>query len=132
MLAPHLERTLQACRQPGEYLLLEDTTLLDFSAHGAAEGLGYIGNGGRGFDLHSTLAVRVENWTLEQRPEGTVLGLLAQQCAAPRPVPEGEKRRDCLRRRRKSQRWAQGLKSAGRSAGGMSVDLRGGSGIGLL
>ena len=28
VLAPHLERTRQACRQPGEYLLIEDTTLL--------------------------------------------------------------------------------------------------------
>jgi hypothetical protein len=32
VLGPHLERTPQACRQPGEYLLMEDTTPLDFSA----------------------------------------------------------------------------------------------------
>jgi len=114
VLAPHLERTRQACRQAGEYLLLEDTTLLDFSLHGAAQGLGYIGNGGRGFELHSTLAVQVEHWTLEQRPQGTLVGLFAQQCAAPRPAPKGEKRRQCLRRPRRSQRWAQGLKEAGR------------------
>ena len=114
VLAPHLERTRQACRQPGEYLLLEDTTLLDFTAHNAAQGLGYIGDGGRGFALHSTLAVRVENWTLEQRPEGTVLGLFAQQCARPRLAPAGETRRQLLQRRRQSQRWTQGLKEAGR------------------
>jgi hypothetical protein len=114
VLAPHLERTRQACRQPGEYLLLEDTTLLDFTAHHRAQGLGYIGDGGRGFALHSTLAVRVENWTLEQRPEGTVLGLLAQQCATPRLAPVGETRQQLLQRRRQSQRWTQGLKEAGR------------------
>src|SRR5262245_23733027 len=29
----HLERTRQDCSQPGEYLLIEDTTLLDYSHH---------------------------------------------------------------------------------------------------
>ena len=56
VVAPHMERTRQACRQPGEYLLIEDTTLLDYSQHGATEGLGVIGDGGgRGFELHSAL-----------------------------------------------------------------------------
>src|SRR6266850_7540535 len=59
ILAPHLERTRQACRQAGEYLLIEDTTLLDYSDHPATEDLATIGNGaGRGFELHSALAVR--------------------------------------------------------------------------
>src|SRR5437899_3802719 len=35
VIAAHLERTRNECRQPGEYLLLEDTTLLDYSAHRA-------------------------------------------------------------------------------------------------
>src|SRR5580692_9341896 len=60
VLAPHLERTRQACRQPGEYLIIEDTTCLDYSRHAATQNLGVIGDGGgRGFDLHSALAVRV-------------------------------------------------------------------------
>jgi len=78
ILAPRLERTRRACRQPGEYLLLEDTTLLDYTRHWSTENLGVIGDGGgRGFELRSTLAVRVEAWTLEQRPEGLVVGLFA-------------------------------------------------------
>lgn len=114
IVAPHMERTRQACRQPGEYLLIEDTTLLDYSAHPATEELGYIGNGvGRGFELHSTLAVRVENWTLEQRPEGAVVGLFHQQCHSPRPSPKGESRAQRLSRSRKSQRWAAAVKAAG-------------------
>jgi len=114
ILAPHLERTRQACGQPGEYLLIEDTTLLDYSAHPAAPELGVIGNGGgRGFELHSALAVRVETWTLEQRPEGMVVGLFDQQCRRPRPAPAGETRAQCQSRPRKSQTWAAGLKSAG-------------------
>ena len=76
ILAPHLERTREACRQPGEYLIIEDTTQLDYSGRPDTEGLGVIGDGGgRGFELHSALAVRVESWTLAQRPEGTVTGL---------------------------------------------------------
>jgi hypothetical protein len=112
--APHLERTRQSCRQPGEYLLIEDTTLLDYSDHGAIEDLGIIGDGTRrGFELHSTLAVRVENWTLEQRPEGVVMGLFNQQCSSPRPAPPQESRSQRLSRSRKSQRWAAAIRSGG-------------------
>jgi hypothetical protein len=114
ILTPHWERTRAACREMGEYLLIEDTTLLDYTAHPAARNLGRIGNGGgRGFELHSTLAVQVTGWTLEQRPEGLLVGLLGQDCATPRPAPAGEARRQRLSRPRKSQRWAATLKAAG-------------------
>jgi hypothetical protein len=115
ILAPHLERTQAACRQPGEYLIIEDTTLLDYSRHPATLELGRIGDGnGRGFELHSALAVRVEAWNLDQRPEGTVMGLFGQRCASPRPAPGGETRAQRLGRPRKSQRWAEAFKLAGR------------------
>ncbi len=114
ILAPHRERTHAASRAPGEYLLIEDTTLLDYSLHPAAQELGCIGDGqGRGFELHSTLAVRIEGWTLEQRPEGVVVGLLGQRCDRPRPRPPGETEAARWRRPRKSQRWAAVLKVAG-------------------
>ena len=114
VLSPHLERTRLACREPGEYLIIEDTSNLDFSAHWATEGLGVIGDGnGRGFELHSALAVRVEAWTLEQRPEGRVVGLFDQQCRRPRPAPKGESRRERLQRPRKSNWWAQAFESMG-------------------
>ncbi len=115
VIAPHLERTRQACRQPGEYLLIEDTTSLDFSQHRKTEDLGVIGDGGgRGFDLHSALALRVEGWTSEHRPLGTLVGLFDQQCRTPRPAPKGERRVELLKRPRKSLLWAAGIKSAGR------------------
>ena len=115
VMAPHLERTREACRQPGEYLLIEDTTLLDFSGHGATEGLGMIGDGeGRGFELHSAMAVRVESWTLEQRPQGVAIGLFDQACRIPQARPPGETRGQRLSRARKSQSWAAGIKQAGR------------------
>jgi hypothetical protein len=119
VVAPHLERTRKACRQPGEYLLIEDTTDLDYSGHWATQDLGTIGNGGgRGFELHSALAVRIQSWTLEQRPEGTVVGLFDQQIRAPQPAPGGESRRERLSRPRKSQRWAAGLRFAGAAPSG--------------
>jgi len=115
VLAPHLARTRTACRQPGQYLLIEDTTVLDYSRHRATTGLGVIGNGaGRGLELHSALAVRIEAWSLAQRPEGTLLGLFGQQCRRPQPAPKGETRRACLSRPRKSQTWAAALPEAGR------------------
>lgn len=115
VLAPHLARTRAACRLPGQYLLIEDTTVLDYTRRRAATGLGVIGNGeGRGLDLHSALAVRIETWSLAQRPEGTLLGLLGQQCRRPQPAPPGETRRACLSRPRKSQTWASALTETGR------------------
>jgi hypothetical protein len=118
ILAPHWERTRAACREAGEYLLIEDTTELDYTGHGATQELGFIGDGrGRGLLLHSTLAVRVEVWTLEQRPEGSVLGLMGQQCWTRRGTP-GKKQRETWRERvsrpRESQRWAKVLEEVGR------------------
>lgn len=115
VIAPHCGRTLQACRQPGEYLIIEDTTLLDFSMRPACEDLGVIGDGqGRGFELHSTLAVRIEDWNLEHRPEGTLMGLLHQQCRTPRPAPKGETRGQRLSRPRRSDKWAESIQRVGR------------------
>ena len=114
VIEPHLERVRAACRQPGEYLLIEDTTSLDFSKHFHTEDLGVIGDGsGRGFDLHSALALRVEGWTADNRPQGVLVGLFDQQCRAPRPAPKGETRTQLMKRPRKTQVWAMGVKSAG-------------------
>ena len=114
ILAPHLARTRAACGEPGEYLLIEDTTLLDYSGGPAAAELGCIGDGrGRGFELHTNLAVRVEGWTLAQRPEGVLVGLLGQRCDRPRPRPAGETEAQRWQRPRKSERWAAALQAAG-------------------
>jgi Transposase DNA-binding/Transposase Tn5 dimerisation domain len=114
VLRPHLERTRQRCQEPGEYLIIEDSTELDFSRHRKTQDLGMIGNGsGRGFELHSGLAVRVESWTLEQRPEGQLLGLFDQRCRRPGPAPEGESRTARLKRPRKSNWWADAFRWVG-------------------
>lgn len=117
ILTPHWNHTRQECRQAGEYLLIEDTTELDYTGHAATEGLGYIGDGcGRGMYLHSTLAVRVEGWNLDQEPEGTLAGLWGQQCWARKGRP-GTKKLENWRQRanrpRESQRWAKMLEETG-------------------
>jgi hypothetical protein len=112
---PHRQRTLEACRQPGEYLLIEDTTELDYSSHPHTAQLGFIGNGGgRGLWLHSTLAVRIEAWDLNQKPEGIALGLLDQKSWI--RTQKGLRHqgwRQRMTRRRESDRWAKALGQLG-------------------
>lgn len=116
IMAPHFARTRAEMTVPGEYLLIEDTTGLDYSSHPMTHDLGSIGNGqGRGFWLHSTLTFRVAAWDLNQRPEGMVVGLLAQQCWRRRsPL---KKKRETWRQRtsrtRESQRWAAAVDECG-------------------
>ena len=116
---PHWERTRVACREPGEYLIIEDTTNLDYSHHPAAQDLGPIGDGsGRGFELHSALAVRVEAWTLEQRPEGTVVGLFGQRCSRPRRTASPSSARRYARGR-KTECWAAAFQDSGAPPAGV-------------
>jgi len=114
ILEPHWERTRQSCTEPGEYLFIEDTSDLDYSSHTACQGLGQIGNEyGRGLWLHSTLAVRVSAWDLNQCPQTQVVGLAAQKCwARPESKRAGKKEgwRKRLQRSRESQRWAEALR----------------------
>ena len=118
--ASHRQRTLESCRQAGEYLLIEDTTELDYSSHRRTEQLGFIGDGrGRGILLHSTLAVRVEAWNLDQKPEGIALGLLEQQSWI--RTQSGLRRqnwRQRMSRRRESERWGRVLDQLGRPGPG--------------
>jgi transposase-like protein/transposase Tn5 family protein len=113
ILAPHLARTRQSCAAPGEYLLIEDTTLLDYSTHRATRGLGRIGNDrGAGLLLHTTLAARVEEWDEQERPQAQVLGLAGQECWArqgPSRRAQKERWRQRVARPRESQRWGRVL-----------------------
>lgn len=111
--AGHRERTQAACGEPGEYLLVEDTTALDYTTHYAAQGLGRIGNdGGRGLHLHSTLALRVNAWDEHHVPLVSLVGVFALQCWA-RTMPTlgrgTEKKARRLGRKRESARWAAPL-----------------------
>jgi hypothetical protein len=107
---PHQQRTREACGQAGEYLLIEDTTSLDYTSHEATKGLGRIGDDhGRGLNLHSNLALRIEGWQ-EHGPRCSVLGFFHQKCWARTMESIGfgkERKRRRLRRARESQRWGE-------------------------
>jgi hypothetical protein len=113
--SPHWQQTRHQCQQPGQYLLIEDTSELDFTDHPALEDMGPIGDGhGRGLLLHSTLAVRIEGWDSQDRPQGLAVGLLGQQCWGRTLVrPKNETRRQLMSRSRESQRWAAVLEEGG-------------------
>ena len=114
ILGPHYERTVKACGEPGEYLIVEDTTTLDFTTHRAVQGMGPVGDEwSLGLLAHSTLALRVEAWDLEQQPEVTVMGLIDQHCwvRPPERLNKKKSRRLILNRPRESQRWAQILET---------------------
>jgi hypothetical protein len=111
----HRQRTLEMCQQPGEYLLIEDTTELDYSSHPRTEQLGFIGNGrGRGLLVHSTLAVGVQAWDLEQKPEGIAIGLLDQKSwIRTQTGLRKQPWRQRMSRPRESDRWAKVLDQIG-------------------
>jgi hypothetical protein len=83
MQSGHRALVLDAMRQPGVSLLLEDTTELSWSGKHAMAGLGPIGNsaaGLQGFFLHTVLSVRwpdAPQDTSKRRPV-EVLGIGAQ------------------------------------------------------
>jgi hypothetical protein len=115
ILRPHLKATRRACREAGMYLLIEDTTDLDFTRKAASiQGLGYIGNGGgRGLFTHTTLAVQVEDWKDTGEPVLRVAGLFDQVCWARKETGRTarESRSDRWKRPRESARWAQAFEA---------------------
>ena len=109
ILAPHFEKTHDSCRKNGVYLIIEDTTNLDFTARTGIKGLGFIGDSrGQGLCVHSSLALQVEGWSAEEEPLVIILGLFGQSWWAREGEPKRgtESRGERLQRPRESQRWA--------------------------
>lgn len=103
----HWELTRREAGGHQRVLLVQDTSCLDFSRHHAAEGLGPIGdNKGRGFMVHSTLAVNPAG-------SGEVLGLAYQMLFCRQPTPEQETRTERRRRDRESEIWRTSMREVG-------------------
>jgi hypothetical protein len=111
---PHWTQTRAAASGPEPVLFIQDTTEVDYTAHPHTRGVGHIGDGrGRGFELHSCLAVR------PAEPTPTVLGLAYQQPWTRQEVHHGhETRSQRWARARESAVWAQVLGTIGRPPAG--------------
>jgi len=111
----HRAWVMEQLEQAGTYLLIEDTTELDWSGRARIPGLGPIGHrnhGTQGVRLHSVLAARwnerVTAHRVGHRPPLDVLELVFQDYHRRIPRPAGDQRNDSRarkRRPRESQRW---------------------------
>jgi len=112
---PHLERTRELCCEPGEFVVIEDTTSVDFETHLAMEGMGWVDNGHRGLHVHSALALRMEGEAEDGTPSVSILGLVRQEVWTRfgDPKNRSETRSERRQRPRESQRWAKAVTEMG-------------------
>jgi hypothetical protein len=94
--AGHRRLVRDQVSQPGEYLLIEDTTAVSYRGRQPIAGLGSVGHSSEGqkaFQLHSVLAVRWPGPATPDdrghRPGVEVLGLFDQQSDIRTPHPPG-------------------------------------------
>lgn len=117
VVSGHCAQVLEATAEPGDYLLIEDTTAIAYPGLKEATGLGPIGEDHtRGLWAHHTLVVKVD----EQHKKEQLLGMLGQRVWA-RPLDRPYKRslgkeKDRVRQSREdreSQRWMAALEASG-------------------
>ena len=108
----HWQQTRQ--RNAGRYLVLGDTTELDFGIHRELPNMGPTGNGGGwGFLLHSGLLVAAES--------EEIFGLAGQTIHYRKPKPAGENTSQRLKRERESKVWGEVINAVGRPAPGVQL-----------
>lgn len=91
---------------PGRYLVLGDTTEIDFGGRRSVSGLSAIGNGsGKGFLLHNGLLVDAES---EQ-----IVGVAGQTIHYRKPAPKNENNAKRLLRDRESRVWGDVIEQIG-------------------
>lgn len=101
---PHWKQTRDV--GPGIYLVLGDTTEIDFGYDPDIDGLSPIGNGSRrGFLLHSALLVEAETESL--------LGVVGQTIHHRKPAPKKENKSQRFRRERESRVWGDVIEQIG-------------------
>ncbi len=102
---PHWEQTRQQCVS-GHYLVIDDTSELDFGIRREIDGMGPTGNGGGyGFLLHSALAVAADS--------EAVVGLMGQRVHYRQHAPKKENASQRLKRKRESEIWGQVIDQVG-------------------
>lgn len=109
---PHWEQTRSV--GPGRYLVLGDTTEIDFGYHREIDGLSRIGNGsGSGFLLHNGLLIEAER--------EAIIGIAGQTIHYRKPAPKKENRSQRLKRPRESQVWGTVIDQIGQPAEGVQL-----------
>jgi hypothetical protein len=107
---PHWRQTRSV--RPGRYLVLCDTTEVDFGYHREIEGLSQIGNGsGSGFLLHNALVV--------EAPCRDLVGVAGQVVHYRRPAPKKENKSQRFKRDRESRVWGDVIDQVGPPAEGV-------------
>jgi len=103
---PHWQQTRR--RSPGRYLIIGDTTELDFGYQRQISGLGPTGNGyGKGFLLHSGMMVNADS--------SEIIGM-AGQTIHYRPLKKKKKKENAsqrLSRKRESEVWGKVIDQVG-------------------
>lgn len=101
---PHWRLTRSQCE--GTWLLIGDTTEIDFGVHRETTGLGPTGNGGGlGFLLHSSLAVNAET--------DEIAGLAGADLFHRKPRPKQETSTQKKNRPRESEVWGRVIDAVG-------------------
>lgn len=104
---PHREQT--KCRPPGHYLVIGDTTEVDFGKFREVDHLGPTGNGsGQGFLLHNGLMTNAGT--------GEIVGLASQTIHYRQPKASSRKKEHSaakLKRPRESQVWGKVIDDVG-------------------
>jgi len=101
---PHWEHTRE--RTSGHWLLLGDTTEIEFGIHRQISGLGPTGDGwGRGFFLHSSLLVGAQS--------EEIIGLSGQELFYRQRRNKKESRHDRVLRKRESEVWGRVIDEVG-------------------
>lgn len=102
---PHWELT--RARTGGTWLLIGDTTEIEFGIHRDVSGLGPTGNGGgRGFFLHSSMMINPET--------DEVIGLAGAELFHRQPAPKKETLMQKKKRKRESEVWGRVIDLVGR------------------
>ena len=109
------EHWRQTCDRPaGRYLVLADTTELDFGIHRDLPGMASTGNGGGwGCLLHSGLMVAAAS--------EEIIGLASQTIHYRKPAPKKESAARRLKRARESEIWGKVIDQVGRPGKGVEL-----------
>jgi hypothetical protein len=101
---PHWQRTRDC--GPGRWLIIDDTTELDFGPKRQIEGIGPVGSGvGQGFLLHNAM--------MTDPVSGAVRGLAGQELFLRKRVAKGESRSQRRKRERESEVWGRVIEAIG-------------------